>query len=71
MQARFLAAVPAALLAALCSNAAFAQVDVSNAWAKAAFEHSAASRAAGTAARNLACIWTISTEIQRTAQKKH
>ncbi|MGO4331326.1 copper chaperone PCu(A)C [Cupriavidus sp. 2TAF22] len=34
MQARFLAAVPAALLAALCSGAAFAQVDVSNAWAR-------------------------------------
>ncbi len=34
MQARFLAAVPAALFAALCSTAALAQVDVSNAWAR-------------------------------------
>lgn len=37
MQARFLAALPAAaaaVLAALCSGTAFAQVDVSNAWAR-------------------------------------
>ncbi|EHP38908.1 hypothetical protein OR16_34283 [Cupriavidus basilensis OR16] len=44
-----------------------AQALLTSTWANAAFEHSAASRAAGTAARNLACIWTISTEIQRTA----